>query len=204
MGISTCMTMRTVPASVDARATASAQAPVTPRSMRRAAMVAAALCAAATAAPPAGADEFTQHAAHVHGRATLDVAVDGGRVDIRFDSPAIDVLGFEHAPRTAAERQAVRDAAALLGAHANAFAFPVAARCTATSSKLEAPDWKTEHADYEAQWTFTCAAPAALAFVDATFVAKLRPGTAVDANVIAESLQNRQPLRAGAVRVKLR
>jgi hypothetical protein len=177
------------------------------------------------AAPGArAADDFTQHEAHEHGKAVLDVAVDGGRVDLRLATPAINVLGFERAPRTEAEKKAAADAAALLRRHAQLFAFPVAARCTAGAAELTAPAWGTAagkhdhdhdhdakgghdesgHADYQARWTFTCAAPAALTFVDAPLVGRLQPGTVVTANVLSEALQTRQDLQAGAVRIRLK
>lgn len=177
-----------------------------------AAAIATPLAAAILPVATARADEFTQHAAHEHGKATLDVAVDGGRVEIRLDTPAINVLGFERAPRTPAETRAAEDAAALLGTHSKAFAFPVAAKCAAVSSELRAPDWRShgdhadhaDHADYEVRWTFACSVPAALTFVDATFVAKLQPGTRVEANVITDSLQTQQAVRADAPRVRLK
>jgi hypothetical protein len=190
----------------------------------RATQLLAALPAALLLASAAqAADEFTQHGAHEHGKATLDVAVDGGRVDLRLATPAINVLGFERAPRTDAEKKAAADAAALLRRHAQLFAFPVAARCTAGAAEVTAPNWSEAagkhdhdhdhgkgdhgdagHADYTARWTFTCAVPAALTFVDAPLVGRLQPGTAVTANVLSESLQTRQDLQAGAVRIRLK
>jgi hypothetical protein len=178
------------------------------------------------------AEEFTQHAAHEHGKATLDVALDGGRLEVRLATPAINVLGFERAPRTDAEKQAVADATALLGRHKDLFSFPVAARCAGYPAKVTAPAWAGasdaggkgdkhdhdhdhakdhdhdhgdhDHADYVATWTFTCAAPAALAFVDAPLLGRLQPGTTVQANVITDALQNRQDLTASAARIRLK
>jgi hypothetical protein len=178
------------------------------------------------------AEEFTQHAAHEHGKATLDVALDGGRLEVRLATPAINVLGFERAPRTDAEKQAVADATALLGRHKELFSFPVAARCAGYPATVTAPEWAAasgaggksgkggkdakhdhdhahdhgdhEHADYVATWTFTCAAPAALAFVDAPLVGRLQPGTTVQANVITDALQNRQDLTVSAARIRLK
>lgn len=177
-------------------------------------------CLLAFAAP--AAEEFTQHAAHEHGKATLDVALDGGRLEVRLGTPAINVLGFERAPRTDEEKKAVADAAALLGRHKELFAFPVAARCAADPAEVTGPEWAAggkagggkhdhahdaaghDHADYVAKWTFTCAVPAALAYFDAPLVDRLQPGTKVQANVITDALQTRQDLTAGAVRIRLK
>ena len=52
--------------------------------------------------------------AHVHGEAKLEIVVDGGEFAIRFESPLDGLLGFERAPRTAAEKQAVQTMKATL------------------------------------------------------------------------------------------
>ena len=41
---------------------------------------------------------------HQHGVANLDIAVDPGRISLRLDIPLDNLLGFERAPRTDAER----------------------------------------------------------------------------------------------------
>lgn len=188
--------------------------------------------ASAPARAADGSDDFVQHAAHEHGRATLDVAVDAGTVTMRLSAPAMDVVGFEHAPRTDAQREAAESANALLRQHRTLFAFPVAARCTFGGADVTPPSWaghghdhdhdhaggssasgssasgpsahEGAHADYVAQWRFTCAAPAALAFVDVRLAERLRRDLVVVANVITDAVQTRQELRAGATRVKLR
>lgn len=187
---------------------------------RQAATAVAALAVAC--ASPAYAQEFTQHAAHEHGKATLDLAVDAGTVTMRLSAPAMDIVGFEHAPRTDAERGAAESANVVLKQHKALFAFPVAARCTAAGADVTPPAWGAgshdhaahgrkradapgeSHADYVVQWRFTCAAPAALAFVDVKIPERFRKDLVVEANVITDSVQTRQQLRSGAIRVKLR
>lgn len=53
---------------------------------------------------------FTEHHAHEHGVASLEIGVEGKQLLIHLDSPAINVLGFEYAPRTAAEIKQVEQA----------------------------------------------------------------------------------------------
>ena len=55
-----------------------------------------------------------QLSAHVHGIATLNLAVEGDDLEIEFVSPAGNIVGFEHEAVTANERRAVRDAVRLL------------------------------------------------------------------------------------------
>ena len=47
-------------------------------------------------------------AAHVHGVASLEVAIDGGTLTLQFETPLANLLGFEHAPRNEKQKQAVR------------------------------------------------------------------------------------------------
>jgi hypothetical protein len=46
---------------------------------------------------------------HVHGAATLEIAIEAEQVELRLVSPLESLLGFEHAPRTEAQRTATRE-----------------------------------------------------------------------------------------------
>ena len=46
--------------------------------------------------------------AHVHGHASLQLALEGSRLTLSLESPLEALLGFEHSPRNATEREAVR------------------------------------------------------------------------------------------------
>lgn len=48
--------------------------------------------------------------AHQHGQAELQLAMDGQLVELMALSPAHNLLGFEHEPRTEAEQEAVESA----------------------------------------------------------------------------------------------
>jgi hypothetical protein len=77
--------------------------------------------------------------AHVHGIADLQIAVDGGTLTLEFSSPLDNLLGFEHAPRSAAQVTAVRKMAQELRDAATLFIPSAAALCASTSVKLESP-----------------------------------------------------------------
>lgn len=110
-------------------------------------------------------------AAHVHGHATLDVAVDGAEVTIELDTPADNLLGFERAPRSAADKQQAGKVLAQLGQSAQLFRLNPEAQCSATTPVIEAPlligrPVSGEHNDIAASYTYRCAKPAALAQLD--------------------------------------
>lgn len=86
-------------------------------------------CVLATA--PAGAADK-----HVHGHAALEVAVDGNRLLIVFESPLDNLVGFEHAPRTDKQKDAVRRMTAELNKPAQQFVPTAQARCTPEPVRL--------------------------------------------------------------------
>lgn len=103
--------------------------------------------------------------AHQHGVARLDVAVEATRVSIAFETPLDNLLGFERAPRSAAEQRAAEAVLARLRDAAALFRFDAAAGCRSTAIELRSAALKLgdtgapaagEHADLDASWTFSC------------------------------------------------
>ena len=58
--------------------------------------------------------------AHIHGLATLTLALEGNSLEIEFESPAANLVGFEHQAESAKEKQAVKAAEVILGITCNA------------------------------------------------------------------------------------
>ncbi len=75
------------------------------------------------------APAMAQQSAHVHGFASINLAIDGDELQIEFVSPAESIVGFEYEPSTAAERKAVADATALLRDPGKLFSLPASAGC---------------------------------------------------------------------------
>ncbi|MBD8512598.1 DUF2796 domain-containing protein [Photobacterium sp. CAU 1568] len=78
----------------------------------------------------------TQHDAHVHGQVELNIAQDGNDLLLEITAPASDVLGFEHAPHTEAEQQALSTALQQLKQPASLFVLPAEARCSLQDSHI--------------------------------------------------------------------
>ncbi|MCL2020864.1 MAG: DUF2796 domain-containing protein [Betaproteobacteria bacterium] len=135
----------------------------------------------------AGASAFG-HDAHTHGIARLNLVIEGINVEIGFETPLINLIAFERAPKNDKERQEVRNmATALRNAH-TLFIFPPDAKCGQTSVLLKADVIAEElaytanehergqenhahaagdgHADLDAEFVFTCQNPAALKQVE--------------------------------------
>ncbi|HCH01342.1 MAG TPA: DUF2796 domain-containing protein [Vibrio sp.] len=73
--------------------------------------------------------EFSQHQAHVHGMVTFNMVQDGNDFLIEVESPGQDILGFEHAPSSQAEKQAYQQAVDLLKQPNQLFTLAAAANC---------------------------------------------------------------------------
>jgi len=68
--------------------------------------------------------EYRHHEAHEHGVAHMNVALEGNELYIELISPAANIVGFEHHPRTQEQKAAVKAAIKKLEAGEKLFAFP--------------------------------------------------------------------------------
>ncbi|GIZ51946.1 DUF2796 domain-containing protein [Noviherbaspirillum aridicola] len=121
------------------------------------------ICAAAMLLAAGGV-----HAAggHQHGLATLSVAVEGKALELEFESPLENLVGFERAPRTDKERQALQTLKERFAQPQALFVTPPEAGCRAAPAEVELPQGGGEHADLHAVVRFECATPAALRSLD--------------------------------------
>lgn len=104
--------------------------------------------------------------AHEHGVGRLDLAQDGLTVTLELELPLEVLVGFERAPRSAAERQAAQAAVARLR-DVQAVVRPITqgagSACEPLESVVEAPVLEGTaapvggHADARASYTFRCA-----------------------------------------------
>jgi Protein of unknown function (DUF2796) len=97
--------------------------------------------------------------AHVHGVAQLDVLVlEEGKVTVALETPLDNVLGFEHQPRTQAEKNKYQQVKNLLTQGAF-FEFD-GGQCRLLKGNMQAEfDSEEAHADLDAEWTFECKQP---------------------------------------------
>jgi hypothetical protein len=137
------------------------------------------------AAPHAPAESAGSLGRHAHGIGELDVALDGNLLELEWRSPAANLLGFEHAPRSDEQRAIVSRVQAQLGEAATLFGIPAAADCRLAESQLDSPLFAAApsdeheheheheheqpagtHSEVHARYRFTCRQPAALEALD--------------------------------------
>ena len=115
--------------------------------------------------------------AHEHGVAHLHLVQEGPTIILGFESPLDSLVGFEHAPRDDAQKQALHQAHDALEDVARMVSLPAAAGCAVDAVEVELPFVEDahhdhhgkgehaehgEHTDAEAHYTFTCTQPSAL------------------------------------------
>ena len=66
---------------------------------------------------------------HTHGDAQLAIVLEKGAITIELDSPLYNILGFEHAPETDAQKAALSQAENQLGRSSELFTFNSGADC---------------------------------------------------------------------------
>ena len=85
--------------------------------------------------------------AHEHGVAQLDVALEGRHLELELHSPALNLLGFEHAPRGSAEWARVEAVRAVLEQPGSLFGLAAAAQCTVTRQAVNSPMFSAADGD---------------------------------------------------------
>lgn len=100
------------------------------------------------------------HRAHVHGVAQLEVAMDGERLDVTLHGPQDNAVGFEHAPRTEAQKKALAQMQQRLQEADRWFLTNPEARCQVQAQDVETDrEHDDEHGDIEVSVTYRCQAP---------------------------------------------
>lgn len=148
--------------------------------------------------------------AHVHGIAKLDVAVEARTITLQLESPLDNLLGFERAPRTDAERKQADAMVAKLKAADAVFRIDPAAQCTlgkvdlaSSALKLGQPDPSEEgHADIDGTFEFDCIDAARAAFIDVGLF-EFKRLQRLEVQVAAPKGQFKRDLKRPATRIVL-
>ncbi len=146
---------------------------------------------------------------HDHGVARLDVVVEAARVVFDLDTPLDNIVGFERAPRTDAERERAKAAMTRLRDAAALFRIDPAAACTVHRVELSAPaleagaDSKDGHAELQGHYEFNCKAGARASFVELGLFDSFAALRRIDLQVVTPRGQLKARLSKPASRVAL-
>lgn len=130
--------------------------------------------------------------AHEHGVARLNAVLDGNTLELELDSPAMNLVGFEHAASSDADKAKVAAVRQQLEHPLKLFGLAAAAGCKEDQQELESPlfgdapkaddegdehDHEHSHSDIGAHYQLTCASPDKLAQLDLAPLFKAFPAT---------------------------
>lgn len=150
-------------------------------------------------------------APHVHGIGTLQLVVEGNRLTVELRLPAMDVVGFEHAPREVKHREAVQKAVALLKDSRQILEPPAAAECVLATAEVDSELLEAKgdahgdhhhapgevHADFEASYRFECRQTEALKQINVTVFQRLPRLEKLEVESVTPTGQRRQTLTSG-------
>ncbi|MEC7656816.1 MAG: DUF2796 domain-containing protein, partial [Pseudomonadota bacterium] len=97
-----------------------------------------------------------------------NVGVSGSKVEIELASPGVDIVGFEHKPSPAEQKESVRIALAKLREPGTLVDFPKEASCKRTATEAHLEQESKEHAEFVVHLHFTCDNPSAIDHIDIT------------------------------------
>lgn len=190
----------------------------------RAGAIAASMLCGALALPALAQHNHGSTHAHTHGQMTLDLAVDAGTISVAIRTPLDNLVGFERAPKTDAERARVDAALAQLRAADQLFVVDPRGECKLRDVTLDAAvlglgqsqagqphshahehahehDHDSEHAELGANIVFACAKADAARFLDVKLFARFKRLNTIQAQVVSAHGQSRQILKSGAQRL---
>ena len=163
--------------------------------------------------------------AHEHGVGRLNAALDGKTLELELESPAMNLVGFEHVATSEADKAKVAAVRARLEQPLALFNLPKPAGCVVENQELESPlfggqpeadddhdeDAKDEdghehhhdHSEINARYQFTCATPDALKTLDLTNIFTSFPATQkIQVQLIGPSGQQGVDVTAKAAALK--
>jgi hypothetical protein len=180
----------------------------------------------------AGNAQHRELGAHVHGRGTLDIAMEGTRVRMEFKAPGADISGFEHNANTREQRTAVEKAKKQLAAPQDLFQLPASAKCVVEDTQVAierdadgdraqggaapgaptqgaqhkhgaAGDNEAGHSEYRAQYVFNCKFPSNIASIAFGYFRIFTGARALDVTLITTKGQMKFEVTRAQPRIDL-
>ena len=161
--------------------------------------------------------------AHVHGIAEINLVMEGEDLHLVFQSPAMNLVGFEHAPKTEADHQAVDQTADRLKNGESLFIPNHTASCEQESVTLESALLEeaehhqehkahqehehhkaSEHSEFLATYRFHCVAPDQLKSIEVNVFQTFPTTQTINAMFVTQGRQGARRLSAKNNILKIR
>jgi hypothetical protein len=147
------------------------------------------------------------HKAHVHGSATLSIALESSKKGtLLLESPADNIFGFEHEAKSASDKKTKEDSLEILKSQASQlFVFAKEKNCLINSTKIEVKkdQSKSNHSEVEALFTFTCEKDLTQTNLQINLGKKFPKVEDLDVQTISDQKQSASELEKGIGIIKL-
>lgn len=162
---------------------------------------------------------FAHGERHEHGASTLEVSIEKDTLQIHWESPLSDLIGFEHTPKTPAQEAAAAKLLATLNDPSVAFQPNPEAACRVAKLSIVAPALKpaskpgaapstdhdhATHSDLEYAVTYTCSNPQALTTLDIAAFQTWSAIQDIDVGLVGPGGQSAQEANQRSTRIDLR
>jgi hypothetical protein len=148
---------------------------------------------------------------HEHGRGTLNIAVEGNRVSMELEVPAMDIVGFEREAKTRKDKTTLETAKQKLSTPLSLFMLPLSAGCRVTDAKVEVETGEHDHAtketktgdiskssekeqhhsEFHNQYSLECTSPASITTIEFGYFNAFPAAEKLDVNLITPKGQNK-------------
>lgn len=136
--------------------------------------------------------EFRAVDAHVHGAAEMTLVLDGEQLEMALTIPAVDLLGFEHAPASVQDQQRYIELLINLQRPENQLQLPAAAECELTRATVNSGlemDNTDQHVDFLVVYHYVCRQPQGLKRLDFPLFTRYASLRHIDVNWIVNDRQ---------------
>lgn len=149
-----------------------------------------------------------QLGAHEHGAGKLGIAIERRTLEMEFEVPANDIVGFEHTARTPEQKQAVAQARATLSKPLALIKLPDAAGCKVTSTSVKlvgggdhghthgkdkaspaTAKAAETHSEFHAEYKLTCAKPELIQTIELDYFKSFPRAQKLEVTIVGDKIQ---------------
>lgn len=132
--------------------------------------------------------EKRQLDSHEHGVSTLKIAIEGRDLNMELESPANDIVGFEHAPENKNQKDTIQKALSQLKNMKGIFLTPTNAECIIMNVSGEF-EVEKDHAGFHIIWKIRCNNPENIKTLTTSFFKLFPKAEEIEVEVVSASGQ---------------
>ena len=128
------------------------------------------------------------HKAHEHGSGKLSLATSGNELEIEFEIPGHDIVGFEHKASTKEQKSKVASAVQFLKNSAANIELPKSSSCVIDEVEVET-EYHGDHSEFHIEYEYDCANISKLSYVKVLSFGQFKGMTKLKARGVTDSGQ---------------